>query len=64
MLDLLRRLMPGALVAASAQVDRAETYNPRYSDIPITLYNPCPGLNGLEMMCGRLEEETYELIIR
>ena len=24
----------------------------------------CPGLNGLEMMCGRLDEETYELIIR
>jgi len=24
----------------------------------------CTGLNGLEMMCGRLDEETYELIIR
>ena len=24
----------------------------------------CPGLNGIQMMCGRLTEDTYETIIR
>ena len=60
MIDLPRRLTPGALVVESAQVCWDREYWPQ----EIFWHNLWSGLNGLEMMCGRLEEETYELIIR